>query len=42
MKTFTNANPRDLPHALALIQQAHADGRQLPRSPAAAAICWGW
>jgi xanthine dehydrogenase YagS FAD-binding subunit len=27
MKSFTNANPRDLPHALALIRQAQADGR---------------
>ena len=28
MKAFTNANPRDLPHALTLIQQAQSSGRQ--------------
>jgi xanthine dehydrogenase YagS FAD-binding subunit len=27
MKAFTNANPRDLPHALTLIQQAQSSGR---------------
>ena len=27
MKAFTNVNPRDLPHALALVQQTHKDGR---------------
>ncbi|MBZ5609453.1 MAG: xanthine dehydrogenase family protein subunit M [Acidobacteriia bacterium] len=27
MKAFTNANPRDLPHALTLIQQAHSSGQ---------------
>lgn len=27
MKTFTNANPRDLPQALTIIKQARADGR---------------
>jgi xanthine dehydrogenase YagS FAD-binding subunit len=27
MKAFTNSNPRDLPHALALIQQAQAAGQ---------------
>jgi len=29
MKAFTNSNPRDLPHALALIQQAQADGQSV-------------
>ena len=27
MKSFTNANPRDLAHALTLVQQAHAGGK---------------
>jgi xanthine dehydrogenase YagS FAD-binding subunit len=27
MRAFTNANPRDLKHALALVQEAHKDGR---------------
>jgi xanthine dehydrogenase YagS FAD-binding subunit len=27
MKSFTNANPRDLPHALSLIQQAQSSGQ---------------
>jgi xanthine dehydrogenase YagS FAD-binding subunit len=28
MRAFTNANPRDLPHALTLIQQTQSSGRQ--------------
>ena len=27
MKSFTNVNPRDLRHALTLVQQARQDGR---------------
>ncbi len=29
MKAFTNANPRDLPHALTLIRETQASGRQV-------------
>ena len=28
MKAFTNANPRDLPQAVKLVDQAHAAGRE--------------
>ena len=41
MKAFTNANPRDLAHAVTLITRGAAGRAAASRSPAAAAICSG-
>jgi len=41
MKTFANANPRDLPQALTMIKEAQAGGRSIAIA-GGEAICWGW